>query len=159
VYVAAAVVGLSAVLGSSALAFTTVNDLGVGYLVYLAITAFRTSQAGHRKPASTPSRFRPAFLQGVDVNLLNPRVSLFFWRSAVGRPGRGSPATQLLALGVVFLAIALTIDLLYAAVSGQIGTWLSRRPALARRQGRLTGAVYLDLAAVAVTASRHRTGN
>jgi LysE type translocator len=93
VHLAAAVVGLSAALRSSALAFTTVNDLGVGYLVHLAIKAFRTSQGGHRKPATTPSRFRPAFLQGVAVNLLNPKVSLFSWRScrSSSTPAAGHP--------------------------------------------------------------------
>jgi threonine/homoserine/homoserine lactone efflux protein len=79
--------------------------------------------------------------------------------AAVRRPWPRDAATQILARGVVFFAIALTIDLLYASVSGWIGTWLSRRPALAQGQGRLTGAVYLGLAAVAVTASGQCTGN
>jgi threonine/homoserine/homoserine lactone efflux protein len=80
IHAAAAVVGVSAILRSSALAFETVRHLGVAYLIYLAVMAFRSShEAGTLKRGKSIS-FRVAYLRGVVVNMLNPRVSLFFWR-------------------------------------------------------------------------------
>lgn len=65
-------------------------------------------------------------------------------------------AAQILVLGVVFFFLGLCVDLLYAASSGALGTWLRRRPAFLRRQRYFTGGVYLALGAVAAVGGAER---
>ncbi len=69
-------------------------------------------------------------------------------------PARGASTIQILALGGVFLAIALTSDMVYAFASGSIGSWLSTRERVARQRDTFTGVVYILLGAfAAVTGS------
>ncbi len=151
VHILAAALGLSAVLSAAPVAFDVVRYLGVAYLVFLAVVAFRSTPGLNHtaQPAALP--FGRAFRRGVVVNVLNPKVSLFFlaFLPQFVEPGVASPTAQILVLGLVFFAVALAIDLAYAAASGTLGGWLSRRPRIARWQGRFTGTVYLALAATA----------
>ncbi len=77
IHIAAAVFGLSAVLMYSATAFTIVKLAGAGYLVYLGIKALRESRVPLPDKAAKASLGR-IFRQGVVINVLNPKVALFF---------------------------------------------------------------------------------
>lgn len=149
-----ALVGLSALLRTSPLAFNLIKYLGVAYLLYLGV---KTLTAGD-KPSTLIETESPGrvLVQGMVVNLLNPKVALFFlaFLPQFVDPGAGSQVSQLVVLGIVFFVIALTIDLISALASGVLGTWLRRRPGMARGQRYLTGAVYLVLAVLAAV-----TGN
>lgn len=151
VHVFAAAVGISALLQSSAVAFSTVKYLGVAYLVYLGIKALRAKPSDHADQTAEPQSTLTAMRRGALVNILNPKVSLFFlaFLPQFIDPGRGSAAQQILVLGLVFFVIALAIDLIYAAGSGSLGRWLKSRPGLVRRQERIAGLIYLVLAAFA----------
>lgn len=151
VHVVAAALGISALLQSSAAAFSTVKYLGVAYLVHLGVKALRADRIERSQRATEPQLTRTALRRGVVVNVLNPKVSLFFlaFLPQFVDPGRGSTARQILVLGLLFFVIALAIDLVYAAGSGSIGRWLKSRPGLMRRQERIAGLIYLALAALA----------
>ncbi len=153
-HILAAAFGLSALLRSSALAFTTVKYLGVAYLAYLGVKAFLTKPSETSTEIEHTDSTRPAFTRGLVVNVLNPKVSLFFlaFLPQFVDPNRASTTQQILILGAVFFALALAIDIAYAVGSGSLGNWMSTRPHLSHHQRRITGTIYLSLATVATVA-------
>jgi len=110
----------------------------------LAVRALRSGAAV--EPAAVPAgrTFRQAFLVGIS----NPKVAVFFLAFL---PQFGSSSQQFLLLGLVFLAVAITIDLGWALLSGQLGRWLRRHPGLLRRQRYATAPIYAALAGYAAT--------
>jgi threonine/homoserine/homoserine lactone efflux protein len=155
VHIAAAAAGLSAALASSATAFTVVKYAGAAYLVFLAARAFMErgqEQPGERAPAAG----RRVFAEGFVVNLLNPKVALFFlaFLPQFIDPGAGAAWTQVLVLGGLLAAIGLSSDLMYALAAGSLGALVRGNAAIARRRGQLAGGVYLALAAVTLVGGR-----
>lgn len=81
VHIAAAALGLSAVLAASATAFTAVKFIGAAYLIYVGISLVLSSRSlphGVSTLALTPATVRAVFIQGFFTNVLNPKVALFF---------------------------------------------------------------------------------
>jgi len=153
VWIGAAAVGLAALVASSAVAFNVVKWAGVVYLLFLGLRALRQPASLAVEVADgAKASLLNAFLQGLVVNLLNPKVALFFlaFLPQFIDPG-ATAAPQIAVLGVVFFVVALVIDLAYALGASAIGAWLRRRPAFVRHRHRVTGGVYLALAAVAAS--------
>ena len=150
VHVFAATVGLSAIVTSSALAFSVLKYAGAAYLVILGIRTLRAGVTIEAAPRAEVSNLR-SFGRGVVVNVLNPKVALFFlaYLPQFVDPGRESVPLQLLVLGLVFIAVAIVIDSIYALSSGTIGALLQRKPSLARTQNRVAGVTYIALGATA----------
>ena len=157
VHIAAAVAGLSAVIARSATAFTTVKYLGVAYLVYLGLRALGRPRQVDDEDAASPTGRSPV-LQGIAVNVLNPKAALFFmaFLPQFMNP-KTNPATQALVLGAVLFTIALTVDVLYALGAVAIGHRLAKTNRGQSRR-RLLGATYLTLAVVAALTG-HRPAN
>jgi threonine/homoserine/homoserine lactone efflux protein len=151
VHISAATVGLSALVASSAVAFDTLRYAGAAYLAYLGIRALLRDDAIELDGGAAPPSARRAYLDGVLVNVLNPKVALFFlaFLPQFVDPARGATSTQILVLGLVVFAIATTSDVIYALAAGALGGWLRSRPAFVRVQRYVTGCVYLGLAAAA----------
>jgi threonine/homoserine/homoserine lactone efflux protein len=152
VHIAAAAVGLSALIASSGTAFEVVRYAGAAYLVYLGVRTLLRREEHRLDPAATASpRLRRAYVEGVLVNVLNPKVALFFlaFLPQFVDPARGSAAEQILVLGLVLCALGCAVDMAYAFAAGAVGGWLRRRPGFARRQGYVTGSVYLALGVAA----------
>ena len=153
-FVASAAFGLTALLASSALAFTVVRYAGAAYLVFLGIRALRdrggVGPAAPRAPARDGRTFRQAF----GVGISNPKVAIFFlaFLPQFVSPAVGSPTSQVLVLGLVFFVVATVLDLGWAMLAGLLAGWLRRHPALLRRQRFVTGPVYLGLGAYAAVA-------
>src|SRR5215217_3065628 len=106
VHIAFAAVGLSALLASSAAAFGVVKWLGAAYLIWLGLQRLLTR--GEDAPAAVaPDHLSRIFLQGVVVNVLNPKTALFFlaFLPQFVDPSRGSVAAQVAVLGCVFVVI------------------------------------------------------
>jgi threonine/homoserine/homoserine lactone efflux protein len=159
VHISAAAVGLSALIASSAAAFNVVRYLGAAYLAYLGVRVLLRDHGpqrdeGHARAASV----RRAYLDGILVNVLNPKVALFFlaFLPQFVDSRRGAASTQILVLGLVVFVIATTSDVVYALAAGALGGWLRGRPSFVRRQRYLTGSIYLALAAVATFAGSER---
>ena len=93
------------------------------------------------------------------VNLLNPKVALFFlaFLPQFIDPGAGAAWTQVLVLGGLLAAIGLSLDLMYALAAGSLGALVRGNAAIARRRGQLAGGVYLALAAVTLAGGRRAT--
>ena len=155
-HVGAAAVGLSAVVANSVVAYSIVKYVGAGYLVYLGVKTLRERDetAPIKIPGATSARV--AFGRGVVVNILNPKVALFFlaFLPQFVNTARGSVASQLVFLGLLFVAVAVVIDGVYAMTSGTIGALLTRSARAARAQRTVAGVAYLALgASAAVTGS------
>lgn len=128
IHTLAASAGLSALIVSSALAFSVVKWLGAAYLIYLGIQALLSMYRGTTQIAveASGSQQGNVFLQGVLVSVLNPKVALFFlsFLPQFIDPATGSASAQLLMLGVVFCVLATLCNLLYAS----LGSWVFNRP-------------------------------
>ncbi|SEB60690.1 Threonine/homoserine/homoserine lactone efflux protein [Nitratireductor aquibiodomus] len=143
-----ATVGLSAILMTSALAFTIVKYIGVAYLIYLGISAFLEKTDRFDLPVVRPLTAAPAFRQALFAEVLNPKTALFFlaFLPQFVQPG-GSAVLQLATLGFVFVVMSAAFTSLIAIGAGSVGAWLRRNPAVARWQGRVVGTIYLALGA------------
>lgn len=157
VYVTATVFGLSSLLARSAAAFAAVRWAGAGYLLYLSVRAARRRRAADRPGDRTRLPLRRVYRDGAVVNVLNPKVALFFvaFLPQFATPGASAAAArwQILALGAVFFAIALAMDLLYGIAGGAVSHWLqtrrSRRSPHAGWSRWAVAAIYLGLGAYA----------
>ena len=155
VYVAATAAGLSALLASSALAFSAVRCVGAAYLVIVGLrTLIGRNPVGADLAPDQPSPPRlsagRAYRQGFLVGITNPKVAIFFvafFPQFVDSHRAAAP--QVLVLGAIFVALALAMEQLVASAAGSVGGWLARRPSFARRQRYVTGTIYLVLGAAA----------
>jgi threonine/homoserine/homoserine lactone efflux protein len=149
-HAAFAAVGLSAVLASSATAFAVVKWLGAAYLIWLGL-----KRLFGRNDDGTPAEVEPEplsrlFSQGVTVQVLNPKVALFFlaFLPQFIDPSRGDARMQILVLGATLAALGLLTDGLYALLGGTASAALRRRGGRFRRVQRyFSGGVYLALGA------------
>jgi threonine/homoserine/homoserine lactone efflux protein len=158
VHVAAAAIGLSTVLASSALAFAVVKYAGAAYLIGLGIWTLLAGRGHAKRALGGDVRLRNVFWQGVLVNALNPKVALFFLAflpQFVG-PEAAHPALQIALLGLVFVAIALVLDLGWALAAGAAGMLLRRSIRFLRGQRYLSGGVYVALGVATALAGRSK---
>jgi threonine/homoserine/homoserine lactone efflux protein len=153
VHVAAATAGLSAVIVASALAFNVVKYAGAAYLVYLGIR--KLLERDDVVEVEVESQvLRRAFARGVVVNVLNPKTALFFlaFLPQFVDTDRDDVWSQVLVLGLTFVALGLVSDSLYALAAGTVGDVLRRK----RRAVRyFSGGVYITLGVVASLAKRN----
>ena len=156
VHTAAAALGLSAILATSALAFSIVKYAGAAYLIYLGIKTLRSrdSSAIVTESISHDSNWH-IFKQGVVVNVLNPKAALFFlaFLPQFTNPANGSVALQIMLLGFVFFLIALLSDGMYAMLAGSLASLLKRNPTFERRKRLLSGTSYILLGVTAAITS------
>lgn len=159
VHIAAAAVGLSALIASSATAFNAIRYAGAAYLVFLGVRALRGGDDHGLEGATLAAgSARRAYRDGILVNVLNPKVALFFlaFLPQFVDAQRGTPATQILVLGLVLVALGIVSDVVYALAAGALGGWLHERTGFGRGRRYVTGGIYLGLAAVATLAGGDR---
>jgi threonine/homoserine/homoserine lactone efflux protein len=158
VHVAAAALGLSALLVSSALAFAVVKYLGAAYLVYLGLRKMLARDRPGGRAVVVPRSLRRLFVQGAVVNVLNPKTALFFlaFLPQFVDVARGAVAFQILALGAIFVALGVISDGLYALLAGTAGGWLRRGGRLLRAERYVTGGVFVGLGVAAALAGPGR---
>ena len=147
VHVAGAALGLSALLASSAVAFSVVKYIGAAYLIFLGVRTLIARPDPLAATTRAPRTMRRLFAQGVVVQALNPKVALFFlaFLPQFVDPARGSVLVQTILLGAMFIAIGLCSDSLYAIIAGGAGDWLKRQPAFAAAQRYVAGTVFIGL--------------
>lgn len=145
--VIAAALGLSAILWTSEMAFNVVKYAGAAYLIYLGIRKLLTKVETPSDQPVEPQSLRRAFTQGVVVNLLNPKVTLFFiaFLPQFVDPARGSVALQILILGMIFILLATCTDSMYALAAGTAAGWLRGNPAFLRFEKYFAGTMYIGL--------------
>jgi threonine/homoserine/homoserine lactone efflux protein len=154
VHIAAALVGLSAIIVSSSTAFTVVKLAGALYLVVVGVRMlFRRSRDEEAIDLPRRSR-RSMFTKGFVVNVLNPKTAVFFlaFVPQFVEVGSGNETTQLLVLGVTFVGLGLITDGLYALAAGTVGPRILNTPRIRRRKDHVAGAIYVTLGVTAALA-------
>lgn len=158
VHVLGAVVGVSAVIATTAAAFTVVKIAGACWLLWLAWQAWHStgdetlSEVGAEGPLRGSSR--AAFRRGLLVGALNPKTAVFYlaFLPQFVTPGAGPVWAQLLVFGLLFIALASLVDAQWAIAGGSLRRVL---PTLRMRVvDRASGVVYAALAAAALSARR-----
>lgn len=158
VHVIGAVVGVSAVIATTAEAFTVVKILGACWLLWLAWQAWHSSgdetlsELGADKPQAGTSR--AAFRRGLLVGALNPKTAVFYlaFLPQFVTEGAGPVWAQLLVFGLLFIGLAGLVDAQWAVAGGSLRRLL---PTLRMRVvDRASGIVYAALAAVALSTRR-----
>ena len=146
-HVAAATLGLSALLVSSASDFTFVKYAGAAYLIYLGIRTLRGTDSATLDSSSERRSLRSIFGQGVLVNLLNPKTALFFlaFLPQFVDPTRGHATLQIFELGVMFALMGWVSDSIWATVAGTFGTRLRSNVRLRGAQRKVSGGVLIFL--------------
>lgn len=146
-HVGAAALGLSALLVSSALAFSVVKYLGAAYLIYLGIRKLLAREKPQAHEVMERRKLSRLFGQGVVVNLLNPKTALFFlaFLPQFVDVSKGAVTTQILTLGLIFTVLGIFSDGLYALLAGTIGEWLKGSARFLRAERYFAGTVYIGL--------------
>jgi threonine/homoserine/homoserine lactone efflux protein len=159
VHVLAAAIGLSGLLLSSATLFSVVKFAGAGYLIYLGARRLLGLEASALVAPTEGRSRRQLFRDGAVVNILNPKTALFFYAFLPQflDPDKGAVAVQALALGALFVTIALVSDSLWALASGSAADWLKARPIAVTVQRWVSGTVLIGLGtAAALTGHRSK---
>lgn len=153
VHVAAATVGLSALIASSATAFTTVKLVGAAYLIAVGIRRVLSKDETFTEPQPAP--LQRVWAQGVVVNIFNPKTALFFLAFLPQFVDRTSTVwTQVAFLGCLFSLIAFSSDLMYALLADALAARLRRGSRAAAVQRWVSGGIFVALGVTAAAAHR-----
>jgi len=150
VHVLAAAFGLSAILATSAAAFTVVKLLGAGYLLYVGISLLRSrsgSTAHGPVQRIAPATLRQIYTQGFLTNLLNPKVALFFLAFVPQfiDPAAHNKPLAFVALGAIFDFNGMLWCNFLAWSAATAGARLKGNVRLATMLNRMTGCLFVGL--------------
>ncbi|MDU0340544.1 LysE family translocator [Bosea rubneri] len=155
VHVAAAALGLSALLASSALAFGIVKYAGAAYLIWLGLRKlFARASVDTSDTFTAPPASRHLFREGFVVNLLNPKTALFFlaFLPQFIDVGRGHVGMQIAFLGSLYTVLGLLTDGMYALAAGTAGNWLRRSRLYLQVERYVSGTLLVGLGVTAALA-------
>src|SRR5215831_1022747 len=154
VYIAGAALGITALLARSAIALSVLRYAGAAYLVVLGIKAWRDGDRD-AEPEGADRAGRAglwgAYGRGLIVQLLNPKVAIFFlaYFPQFVRPAQPA-APQVAVLGAIYLAIAVGTDACYVLLASWLAERLAKTPRARRRRARISALTYFVLAVAAV---------
>jgi threonine/homoserine/homoserine lactone efflux protein len=144
-----AALGLSAILATSAVAFTIVKFAGAAYLIFLgARLLFANATKPKTHPTAAPTNAsHSAFLQGILTNVLNPKVALFFlaFLPQFIEPSSATKTMGFLALGATFIATGLAWCLVLAIAAARLQAFFVRNPSARTLIDKTVGALFLTL--------------
>ena len=158
-HLAAAITGTAALLRASGLAFQTVKVLGVAYLLYMAWSTWRDKSTlsvevddAVDEPKSSVGVIRSAVL----INLLNPKLTIFFFAFLPQFVPSGSPhaLARLLGLSAVFMLMTFVVFAFYGAFAASMRTHLVERPRVVKRLRRAFAVSFVALGAKLATTAR-----
>lgn len=149
VHVLAASVGLSAILATSATAFTVVKYVGATYLIYLGLKSLRSAGAtfSPTKDKEMDVSTWKAFRQGVFIDVLNPKVAMFFmaFLPQFVRPGHGSEPLQLVMLGTLVICVAIVVESGFVLAAASATNFFRANPKASVWLDRVLGGVLIGL--------------
>jgi len=126
----ASILGLSAILHMSALAFQAVKFAGALYLLYLAWAMWRETGGMNFSNEAAPKGLIKIALKAILINLLNPKLSIFFlaFIPLFISPAATSPTLQMLLLSLVFMAMTLAVFILYGLCAHGVSRYITSSP-------------------------------
>ena len=147
VHIAAAALGLSALMVALPLAYDAVRYVGAAYLIWLGVRALRSRAGALEVRAMERVSHGRIFRQGMITNVLNPKVAMFFlaFLPQFTDAARGSLPLQFVLLGLIFVANGFLVCLAYALAAGWLGGWLKTRYGVSTWLNRAMGALFVGL--------------
>lgn len=149
VHVAAAALGLSAILATSALAFSIVKYAGAAYLIYLGIKALRSKGTTFDIPEKKAIEMTAwkAFRQGALIDILNPKVAIFFmaFLPQFVRPALGHTSIQIMVLGFLVIMVAIVVESFIVLTAAQTTDFFRKNRRFSVYLDRTLGSVLIGL--------------
>lgn len=151
IHAAAAALGLSALLATSALAFAVVKYVGAAYLIYLGVQALRAKTGPQPQPQSAttaaPTSNKAPLTQAILAGTLNPKVALFFlaFLPQFVDPARGSVVVQMLILGATMAVMDTLYELALVSVLYRMRDRLVGNQRFMAWQSRISGVILIGL--------------
>jgi len=129
-HLSASILGLSAILHMSALAFQAMKFAGAAYLLYLAWAMWRETGSLKFDSSTTQSGLWKITTKGFLINILNPKLSIFFlaFLPLFVSPSQSSPTFQMIILGFMFMAMTLVIFMLYGISANGVRRYVVNSP-------------------------------
>ncbi|MBH0229694.1 LysE family translocator [Halobacillus yeomjeoni] len=143
VHISAATAGLSAIIYQSGIIFSLIKYAGAVYLLYLAWQAFKSKTNRIDMNEQVRRSYQSLYKKGIIMNVLNPKVSLFFLALLPQFVNEGSwnATVQMLTLGVIFLVQAFVIFSTVSVFSAKVRSWLIHHDWFAERMNLIEGIV------------------
>ena len=157
VHLLAAVIGLSAIIANSALAFDIIKYAGAAYLIYLGVKSILSKQSKFSINNNVEKKsLSSLFWQGVLTNVLNSKVALFFlaFLPQFIDPDQGNTSLQILLLGLWFNFSGTVVNCVVALLFGKLGNWLADKQAFIKWQNKVTGLLLIGLGIKVALSSR-----
>lgn len=144
VHIGAAVLGISAIIYQSTVIFSIVKFAGAAYLLYLAWQSFRAKGDPFTLNQQNAQAYVALYRKGILMNILNPKVSLFFLAllPQFVNPSNGHVALQMLILGIIFLIQALFLFSVISIFAGKVRKVIIGKPAIAKRLNMVQGVIF-----------------
>ena len=152
----AALTGLAAVLHASGVAFQTIKYLGVAYLLWMAWATWRDTGALQSTRPASAARRRQVIVSGITLNLLNPKLTIFFFAflPQFVPTGTEHQLLQMLLLSGVFMAMTFVVFVGYGVAAGALRDRVLARPRLVRRIRQVFAATFVALSGRLAVESR-----
>ena len=155
-HMAAAILGLAALLHTSALAFQTFKWLGVAYLLYMAYAAWRERGALRVEQAIGARSVLKVTIEGILINILNPKLSIFFFAflPQFVSGDEAHPLAHMALLSAVFMALTFVVFVGYGLFAAAIREHVISRPRVLLWMRRTFAAAFVALGARLALAER-----
>ena len=146
-HMAAAITGLAALLHASALAFEVIKYAGVAYLLYMAWQTLREKGALNVEGQSAPRSARQVIVESVLINILNPKLSIFFFAflPQFVDPGASGAVPKMLELSAVFMALTFVVFAIYGVCAAGVRQHVVSRPKVMMWMRRTFAAAFVGL--------------
>lgn len=146
-HMAAAITGLAALLHTSALAFQVLKYLGVAYLLYMAWATLRENGALRVDEKAAPRSASQVIVSGVLINILNPKLSIFFFAFLPQFVSAGEPdaLARMLELSAVFMALTFVVFAAYGVFAAAMRSHVISRPRVMAWMRRLFAGAFVAL--------------
>jgi threonine/homoserine/homoserine lactone efflux protein len=145
----AAITGLAALLHTSAMAFQSLKYLGVAYLLYMALSTLRDKGALTVKRDSTSRSATKVIVSGILINLLNPKLTIFFFAFLPQFVGADEPNAflRMIELSTIFMVLTLIVFIVYGKFAAVIRGHVISRPRVLRWMRRVFAGSFAALGA------------
>jgi len=155
-HMAAAILGLAALLHTSAIAFETLKYLGVAYLLYMAWNTLKEHGALKVEGDARERSSLQVIVEAVLINLLNPKLSIFFFAflPQFVTTDEAAPLARMLELSAVFMALTFVVFVGYGLFATAIRTHVISRPRVLAWMRRTFAAAFIALGAKLALAER-----
>jgi threonine/homoserine/homoserine lactone efflux protein len=155
-HMAAAITGLAALLHTSAVAFQVIKYLGVAYLLYMAWTTLRDKGALSVDTDTEPRTATKVIVSGILVNILNPKLTIFFFAFLPQFVGTGEAGSllRMLELSAVFMLLTFVVFAVYGVVAAALRAHVISRPRVLTWMRRFFAGSFISLGAKLAFAAR-----